>query len=178
MKVLVVIDMQNDFINGALGTKEAVKIVDSVKAKIDSYLAAGDIVIYTQDTHTEAYLKTQEGQKLPVEHCIKGTPGWEISPRVYVSGCPVIEKPSFGSLELAELIAGMEEIQSIELIGICTDICVISNALILKAKMPEVPLVVDASCCAGVTLESHQNALDAMKACQIEVIGGKDDDSV
>lgn len=178
MKVLVVIDMQNDFINGTLGTKEAVKIVDSAKAKIDSYLAAGDTVIYTQDTHTEAYLQTQEGQKLPVEHCIKGTHGWEISQRVYVSGCPVIEKPSFGSIELAELIAGMGEVQSIELIGICTDICVISNAIILKAKMPEVPIVVDASCCAGVTLESHQNALDAMQACQIEVIGGKDNDSV
>jgi nicotinamidase-related amidase len=178
MKVLVVIDMQNDFINGALGTKEAVEIVDSAKAKIDSYLAAGDMVIYTQDTHTEAYLQTQEGQKLPVEHCIKGTPGWEISQRVYVSGCPVIEKPSFGSIELAELIAGMGELQSIELIGICTDICVISNAMILKAKMPAVPIVVDASCCAGVTLESHQNALSAMKVCQIEVIGGKDVDSV
>ncbi|GAB6181220.1 cysteine hydrolase [Desulfotomaculum defluvii] len=178
MKVLVVIDMQNDFINGALGTEEAIKIVDSAKAKIDSYLEAGDTVIYTQDTHTEAYLQTQEGKTLPVEHCIKGTPGWEISQRVYVSGCPVIEKPSFGSIELAELIAGMGEMQSIELIGICTDICVISNALILKAKMPEVPIMVDASCCAGVTLESHQNALDAMKACQIEVIGGKDDDSV
>ncbi|SDF47140.1 cysteine hydrolase family protein [Sporomusa acidovorans] len=178
MKVLVVIDMQNDFINGALGTKEAVKIVDSAKAKIDSYLAAGDIVIYTQDTHTEAYLQTQEGQKLPVEHCIKGTPGWEIAQKVYVSGCQVIEKPSFGSIELAELITGMKEIQSIELIGLCTDICVISNAMILKAKMPEVPMVVDASCCAGATLEGHQNALYAMKTCQIEVIGGKDDDSV
>lgn len=178
MKVLAVIDMQNDFINGALGTKEAVEIVNSVKAKIDSFLAAGDTVVYTQDTHTEAYLQTQEGQKLPVAHCIKGTPGWEISPRVYVSGCQVIEKPSFGSIELAELLAGMAEIQSIELIGLCTDICVISNAMILKAKMPEVPIVVDAACCAGATLEGHQNALYAMKACQIEVIGGKDDDSV
>lgn len=178
MKVLAVIDMQNDFINGALGTKEAVEIVDSVKAKIDSYLAAGDTVVYTQDTHTEAYLQTQEGQKLPVAHCIKGTPGWEISQRVYVRGCQVIEKPSFGSIELAELLAGMEEIQSVELIGLCTDICVISNAMILKAKMPEVPIAVDAACCAGATLEGHQNALHAMKACQIEVIGGKDDDSV
>lgn len=169
MKVLIVIDMQNDFIDGALGTEEAVNIVDKVKEKIDSYLAAGDTVIYTQDTHTEAYLQTQEGQKLPVEHCIKGTPGWEISPRVYVRGCQVIEKPSFGSIELAELMAEMKEIQSIELIGLCTDICVISNAMILKAKMPEIPIVVDSSCCAGATLAGHQNALYAMKTCQIEV---------
>ncbi|HHY28717.1 MAG TPA: cysteine hydrolase [Desulfitobacterium dehalogenans] len=171
MKVLIVVDMQNDFIDGTLGTKEAVKIVDTVKRKIDSYLAAGDTVIYTQDTHTEAYLQTQEGQKLPVEHCIKGTPGWEISQKVYVSGCQVIEKPSFGSIELAELIAGMKEIQSIELIGLCTDICIISNAMILKAKMLEIPIVVDSSCCAGATPEGHQNALYAMKICQIEVIG-------
>ncbi|MCT8976752.1 isochorismatase family protein [Clostridium sp. CX1] len=105
MKVLVVIDMQNDFINGSLGTKEAVEIVDSAKAKIDSYLVTGDTVIYTQDTHTKTYLQTQEGKKLPVPHCIKGTPGWGIFQRVYVSGCQVIEKPSFGSIELAELIA-------------------------------------------------------------------------
>jgi nicotinamidase-related amidase len=178
MKVLIVTDMQNDFIDGALGTKEALEIVDSAKSKIDSYLAAGDTVIYTQDTHTEAYLQTQEGQKLPVKHCIKGTPGWEISQRVYVGGCQVIEKPSFGSIELAELIAGMKEIHSIELIGLCTDICVISNAMILKAKMPEIPILVDASCCAGTTFESHKNALYAMKVCQIEVTGGKYDDTV
>ena len=171
MRVLVVTDMQNDFVNGSLGTKEAVEIVDSVKAKIDSYLSAGDTIIYTQDTHTEGYLQTQEGQKLSVEHCIKGTPGWRILPRVYVSGCKVIEKPSFGSIELAEYIAVMKDVQSTELIGICTDICVISNAMILKAKMPEVPILVDASCCAGTTLESHKNALNAMKACQIEVMG-------
>lgn len=173
MKVLVVTDMQNDFIDGALGTNEALEIVDCVKAKIDSYLAAGDTVIYTQDTHTMDYLKTQEGQKLPIEHCIEGTSGWEISKRVYVSGCQVIKKPSFGSLKLAELIAEMKAIQAVEIIGICTDICVISNAMILKAKMPEVPILVDASCCAGTTFESHKNALHAMKICQIEVRGGK-----
>jgi nicotinamidase-related amidase len=178
MKILVVTDMQNDFIIGALGTEETVKIVDSAKVKIDSYLAAGDTVIYTQDTHTEAYLYTQEGQKLPVKHCIKGTPGWEISQKVYVSGCQVIEKPSFGSIELAEFIIGIKEVQSIELIGICTDICVISNAMILKAKMPEIPILVDASCCAGTTLESHNNALHAMKVCQIEVTEVKDNDTV
>lgn len=165
--------MQNDFINGKLGTKEAVEILDSAKAKIDKYLVAGDMVIYTQDTHTEAYLQTQEGQKLPIEHCIKGTHGWEISQRVYVNGCKVIEKSSFGSIELAEFIAKVKGVQSIELIGICTDICVISNAIILKAKMPETPILVDASCCAGTNFEKHKNALDAMKGCQIEVLGGK-----
>lgn len=178
MKVLVVTDMQNDFIDGTLGTKEAIGIVDSAKAKIDSYLAAGDRVIYTQDTHTEAYLQTQEGQKLPVEHCMKGTPGWEISQRVYVIGCQVIEKPAFGSIELAEFISAIEEVESIELIGLCTDICVISNAMILKAKMPEIPIIVDASCCAGTTLESHKNALYAMKVCQIEITGVNDYDAV
>lgn len=173
MKVLVVTDMQNDFIDGSLGTREAIGIIDSVKAKIDSYLADGDTVIYTQDTHTRDYLKTQEGKKLPVEHCIEGTAGWEISKRVYVSGCQVIKKPSFGSLKLAELVSEMKDIEAIEIIGLCTDVCVISNAMILKAKMPEVPILVDASCCAGTTFESHINALNALKVCQIEVRGGK-----
>ncbi|HIG0358564.1 TPA: cysteine hydrolase family protein [Clostridium sporogenes] len=173
MNVLVVTDMQNDFIDGILGTKEAQEIVDFVKAKIDSYLANGDTVIYTQDTHTSDYLKTQEGQKLPVEHCIEGTYGWKISKRIYVDGCQVIKKPSFGSLKLAEVIGEMKEIQAIEVIGLCTDICVISNAMILKAKMPEVSIFVDASCCAGTTYESHKNALYAMNMCQIEVRGGK-----
>lgn len=171
MKVLVIVDMQNDFINGALGTKEAVKIVDAVKAKINEHRAAGNTVLFTQDTHSKNYLQTQEGRKLPVEHCIKGTPGWDIPPEVYVSDCKVIEKPSFGSLELADVLAGMEGVQSIELIGICTDICVISNALILKARMPETPITVDASCCAGTTVENHENALKAMEVCQIEIIG-------
>ncbi|HHU17285.1 MAG: cysteine hydrolase family protein [Anaerovoracaceae bacterium] len=170
MRVLVVVDMQNDFIDGVLGTKEAVEIVDSVKAKINSYHKAGDVIIYTKDTHTDEYLQTQEGQKLPVKHCIKGTAGWEIAQGLYLDGCQVIEKQSFGSLELAELIAGMKGVSSIELVGLCTDICVISNAMILKAKMPEIPIVVDASCCAGVTKDSHKTALDAMKVCQIEVI--------
>lgn len=178
MKVLIVTDMQNDFIDGALGNKEAVGIVNSVKANIDSYLTIGDTVIYTKDTHTEDYLQTQEGQKLPVKHCIKGTQGWEFYKNLYVNGCKVIEKPSFGSLELAELISDMNDVESIELIGICTDICVISNAMILKARMPETPIFVDESCCAGTTLANHKNALNAMKICQIKVIGGKDDHTV
>ncbi|MDO4323119.1 MAG: isochorismatase family cysteine hydrolase [Lachnospiraceae bacterium] len=170
MKVLAVIDMQNDFIDGALGTKEAVQIKGRVKAKIDEYLAAGNTVIYTRDTHTENYLDTQEGKNLPVLHCVKGSFGWEIAEEVFVEGCPVIDKPSFGSMELAEYVAGLENVEAIELIGLCTDICVISNAMILKARLPEVPIAVAASCCAGVTAESHENALAAMKMCQIQII--------
>lgn len=171
MRILVVVDMQNDFIDGALGTEEALGIVDGVRAKIDSYLKAGGRVIFTQDTHDENYLLTQEGQKLPVKHGLKSSPGWEIAPGLYVNGCRVVEKPAFGSLELADIISGINGVQSIELVGICTDICVISNALILKAKMPEIPVIVDASCCAGITRESHKNALAAMKMCQVEIIG-------
>ncbi|WP_334070757.1 isochorismatase family cysteine hydrolase [Burkholderia ambifaria] len=172
MRVLAVIDMQEDFVRGILGTREAVGILGNVKAKIDGYLAEGGAVIYTQDTHTEDYLQTQEGRKLPVEHCIKGTPGWEIVPEVHVHGCQVIEKPSFGSLELAECIKAMTGITYIELVGLCTDICVISNAMIIRAALPEIQIQVDASCCAGSTTESHQNALRAMQACQIDVVGG------
>ena len=169
MKILAVIDMQNDFIDGALGTKEAEAIVARVKEKVEQYLSAGDTVVYTRDTHAPDYLNTQEGKNLPVVHCVKGTPGWEISEKVYAEGCPVIDKPSFGSLELAEYVAGMNQVESIELIGLCTDICVISNAMILKAKLPELPVSVDASCCAGVTPQSHANALEAMKMCQVRV---------
>lgn len=169
MKILAVIDMQNDFIDGALGTKEAVQIVEKVREKVDKAIACGDTVIYTRDTHSAEYLNTQEGQKLPVVHCVKGTKGWEISQKVYAEGCPVIDKPAFGSMELAEWAAGKENVEEIELIGLCTDICVISNAMILKAKLPEVPIYVDASCCAGVTPKSHENALEAMKMCQIGI---------
>ena len=169
MKLLAVIDMQNDFIDGALGTPEAVQTVPNVRAKIDEYLARGDRVVFTRDTHPEHYLETQEGKKLPVKHCIRGTSGWEISAEVYEEGCPVIDKPSFGSLELAEYAAGLADLEEIEVIGLCTDICVISNVMILKARLPEVPIAVDAVCCAGVTPQSHANALEAMKMCQVEV---------
>lgn len=161
--------MQNDFIDGALGTKEAIGITKKVREKIDQALVEEKVVLYTRDTHTEAYLETQEGKNLPVVHCVKGTAGWEISEKVFVPGCTVIDKPSFGSLELAEYIAGLGKIEEIELIGLCTDICVISNAMILKAKFPEIPIAVDASCCAGVTPDSHKNALQAMKMCQIKI---------
>ena len=169
MKLLVVIDMQNDFIDGALGTAEAVAIVDKVSEKIRTARAEGAEVWFTRDTHEAAYLRTQEGRNLPVEHCIRGTFGWEISSKLDVSDSPVIDKPTFGSMELAERAAALENLESVELVGLCTDICVISNAMLLKAKMPELPVRVDASCCAGVTPESHRNALAAMKMCQIAV---------
>lgn len=171
MRVLAVIDMQNDFIDGVLGTAEAVAIVDRVKAKIEEYLEAGDKIVFTQDTHTENYLKTREGKNLPVVHCVKGTDGWQIASALATKECQVIEKPAFGSLELAEWIAALDDVGSIELVGLCTDICVISNALILKAKMPDVRVMVDASCCAGVSPASHQNALNAMRVCQVEITG-------
>ena len=169
MKILIVIDMQNDFIDGALGTPEAVEIVPAVAEKIRQYREAGNLVVFTRDTHGEDYLDTQEGQNLPVIHCVEGTSGWEISPQLPVENARIINKPSFGSLELADYVASFEQIDSIELVGLCTDICVISNAMILKAALPEIPLLVDASCCAGVTPECHQNALEAMKMCQITV---------
>lgn len=170
MKVLCVIDMQNDFIDGALGTKQAEAIVDNVKQKIDSYRQNGDMVVFTRDTHYSNYSQTQEGRNLPVPHCIKGTEGWQISDKLALEKSAVIDKPTFGSLELSELIAKTDNVEKVELVGLCTDICVISNAMLIKAKMPEMPICVDSSCCAGVTVESHNNALSAMKMCQIEIL--------
>ena len=169
MKLLVVVDMQNDFIDGALGTAEAVAIVDKVAEKIRAARAAGTEVWFTRDTHGENYLATQEGRSLPVPHCIRGTAGWEISPKLNVGNSLVIDKPTFGSMELAEKAAALEGLESVELIGLCTDICVISNAMLLKARLPELPVKVDPTCCAGVTPASHENALCAMKMCQIAV---------
>lgn len=170
-KVLVVIDLQNDFVDGSLGTKEAVEIVDRVAGKIKSY--QGETVFATRDTHGEDYLTTLEGKHLPVVHCVKGTKGWEICPKVKealsVVQAEIIDKPTFGSEKLADILYGMaqkEEI-AIELIGLCTDICVVSNALLFKARMPETEIRVDAACCAGVTQESHEAALLTMKMCQI-----------
>ena len=168
--ILIVVDMQNDFIDGALGTKEAVEIVPNVKKKIAEFNGK---VFFTRDTHFENYLQTQEGKNLPVPHCIKGTPGWEIRPELdALRRTESIDKLTFGSSELGAIL--MKEnrenpINSIPLIGLCTDICVISNAMIAKAFLPEVPIIVDAKCCAGVTPESHQNALNAMKMCQIRI---------
>lgn len=173
MKYLIVIDMQKDFITGTLGTKEAEAILPGVIEKIGNYDGK---VIFTKDTHPADYLDTQEGRKLPVKHCIAGEDGWMLADKlediVHKAGWKVYNKPTFGCVELAaDLKKENNEtpIEEIELCGLCTDICVISNALILKAFLPEVPVRVDAGCCAGVTPESHKNALEAMKMCQIDI---------
>ena len=170
MKILAVIDMQNDFINGSLGTKEAENIVPAVAEKIKSFKNSGDEIVFTRDTHHENYLSTMEGKKLPVVHCVKNTKGWEISDKLDTSDCTIIDKPTFGSYDLAEFIAGNPQIDEVVLVGLCTDICVISNAMLIKAKLPEIKITVDSSCCAGVTLQSHENALSAMKMCHIDII--------
>lgn len=168
-KLLLVIDMQNDFIDGALRNEEAMKIIGNVNKRIAKYRENGDTIIFTRDTHDSNYLNSNEGKNLPVPHCIKGTEGWQISSKVNVDeNDKIIDKPTFGSLELADYVATLEP-EKIELIGVCTDICVISNAMILKAKLPEIEISVDATCCAGVTPESHKNALEAMKMCHIKV---------
>ena len=171
-KLLLVIDMQNDFINGALGTKEAEAIVPNVVKRIQEF--EGD-VLYTRDTHSEDYMETQEGKNLPVPHCIKGTPGWELCPELKAlrdaGHSPVLDKLTFGAKDLPAYLETRypRGLESVELVGLCTDICVISNAMVLKAFFPELPVSVTASCCAGVTPESHENALNAMKMCQIAI---------
>jgi len=170
MKYLIVVDMQNDFIDGALGTVEAVAIVPKVKEKIETFDGK---VLFTRDTHFENYMETQEGKNLPVPHCIKGTDGWQIRAELdALRTTEPIDKVVFGSSELAKLLVEEDKkdsIESITFIGLCTDICVISNAFTVKSFLPEVPLIVDASCCAGVTSESHRTALASMKTCQIKV---------
>ena len=175
-RYLIVVDMQKDFIDGSLGTEEAQGIVEKVKEKILSY--PKDRVYATLDTHGEDYLSTQEGKRLPVPHCIKGTEGWGLHPMLKDLILPdhFFEKGSFGSLRLAEsmreLFRQQDNIEgaSIELVGLCTDICVVSNALLLKAFLPEIPISVDSSCCAGVTKEKHLAALETLRSCQIEVL--------
>ena len=171
MKTLIVIDMQNDFVTGSLGTKEAQAIVPNVKKKIQEYVNRGDQIIFTRDSHYSNYLQTQEGKMLPVEHCIYDTEGWEIVDELEVMNCIYVNKTSFGWDGWLKL-----NYEEIELIGVCTDICVISNALILKAQFPEVKITVDASCCAGVTPGLHEAALKVMKSCQINVIGHEKND--
>lgn len=164
--ILIVVDMQNDFIDGALGTSEAVSIVENVKNKIEGFDGQ---VWYTRDTHSESYMMTREGRYLPVPHCIKGTDGWQISEKLSGLRCDkIIDKPTFGSTELQTLLM-VEKPEKITLVGLCTDICVISNAMLLKAALPEADITVDAACCAGVTPESHSQALHAMQMCQIEI---------
>ncbi len=171
MEILVVVDMQNDFINGSLGSQKAQEIVPRVEEKIRTFQGR---VLATADTHEEDYLDTMEGKKLPVRHCIRGTKGWEIEERIRkLLPEPPIEKGTFGSRSLAEALTEIHKetpIGSITLIGLCTDICVISNAMLCKAFLPEVPVCVDASCCAGVTPESHAQALEAMKMCHIDIL--------
>lgn len=166
-KVLIVIDMQNDFVTGSLGSRDAQAILPKVQAKIKEYADRGDRVIFTRDTHGENYLDTPEGKKLPVKHCIKGTEGWQVAPGLATEACEYVDKPSFGWLGWNDF----DEKDEIELIGVCTDICVVSNALILKARYPEAVISVDAGCCAGVTPEKHRAALETMKSCQIDVYG-------
>ncbi len=172
-KILVVVDMQKDFVDGALGTKEAALIVKNVCKKIENH--SGDIFV-TYDTHFENYMDTAEGKKLPVAHCIKGTDGWKLDKSVEESllgkNYTAVEKITFGSVNLPKIIKEKyaDDNIEIELIGLCTDICVVSNALLLKANFPEVNISVDASCCAGVSVETHNAALATMKCCQIDVI--------
>lgn len=172
--LLLIIDMQKDFIDGSLGTREAEAIVAAVVKRAEEFEGT---LIFTRDTHTTDYRNTAEGKKLPVEHCIEGTPGWELHPLLEAlrvkRNALVFDKLTFGSKELAlalEEAHNTRGIRSITLCGLCTDICVISNALLLKAFLPEVPIQVDASCCAGVTPQSHANALEAMRSCQIEIL--------
>lgn len=181
-KILVVVDMQKDFIDGKLGSKEAMYIVDEVAKKIESYIEHDERIYFTKDTHSPEYLSTQEGINLPVEHCVKNTDGWEFPEKINSlfkeietksKESILFEKGQFGSIELAQIlknqISDMENTE-IEIIGLCTDICVIVNAMLIKTYLPEVKLIVDSKCCAGVTPESHINALNAMKMCQIKVV--------
>ena len=167
MKYLIVVDMQVDFISGSLGSDLATAIVSNVVEKVKNFDGK---VIFTRDTHFDNYMDTQEGKKLPVPHCIKDTAGWQICDELLPYAETVVDKVTFGSVELPYVIKQHgEPIEEIELCGLCTDICVISNAMIIKAAFPEAKVTVDASCCAGVSVESHNTALDAMKAVQIDV---------
>ena len=169
-RLLVVVDMQKDFIDGSLGSKEAAAIVSQVQKKIQEYIALGQEVVFTLDTHFDDYLDTQEGKRLPVIHCVKGTEGWGLCKDLEGFEGKRFEKGTFGSVECGNYVAegGYDRV---ELVGLCTDICVISNAMVIKAMAPETEVAVDARCCAGVTPESHRTALEAMKMCQVEVLG-------
>ncbi len=169
MEVLVVIDMQNDFITGSLGTNEAQAIVPVVREMIERFEGP---VFFTRDTHQVDYLLTQEGKKLPVVHCLEGSEGWEIEASLPVDDAVIFDKPTFGSPALGQYLAELatqDTLDAIHLIGVCTDICVISNALLIKAFLPEVPIIVHEKACAGVTPKAHDRALEAMKSCQIEI---------
>ena len=173
MNILVIVDMQNDFISGSLGTAEAQDILPAVIKKAEQF--DGEI-IFTRDTHGESYMQTQEGKNLPVLHCIEGTAGWELPGELekirLEKHCRTYDKPAFGSVELADDLKKKYEeglLDSVELCGVCTDICVVSNALLIKAAVPELPVYLDAMCCAGTTPENHLAAVNTMKMCQIYV---------
>ena len=170
-KILIVVDMQNDFIDGALGSKEAVAIVDKVAAKVTAARQEGSLVLFTRDTHGEDYMETEEGKNLPVPHCIERSEGWQVSGQIpYPEKSRAFDKFTFGSMELGNFLKELAfPPKTVELVGLCTDICVLSNAVIAKAALPNAHIVVDAACCAGVTPESHDTALAAMKAIQVEV---------
>ena len=176
MKILLVIDMQNDFLHGTLRNEEGIKIIPEVVKRINEYKDNNCVVIATRDTHEENYLETQEGIKLPVVHCIKNTNGWEINDDVLkaLGDSIIFDKPTFGSLELSKYLhqeySNIQNKLEIEILGVCTDICVISNAMLVKATLPEAKIIVNSKLCAGVTVESHNNALKAMSLCQIEII--------
>lgn len=189
MKVLICVDMQNDFVTGSLGSPEAQAIVPRVVEVLDEHKETMTMLLFTQDTHTVGYLETMEGKNLPVPHCIIGTEGWKIIPEItdhiditqycrwespeVLGSC--ILKPTFGSTDLIEILKDLVEVEGetideFLIFGLCTDICVISNVLLVKAFFPEIPITVDASCCAGVTPEKHAAALEVMKSCHINVI--------
>ena len=167
-KTLIVVDCQNDFISGALGTKEAQTIIPNIKKKIEEYKTHGDEIIFTRDTHYDNYLETNEGKHLPIKHCIENTIGWEIPKEIDDNTSIHVNKSSFGYRYWNEDFYYFEEV---EIIGLCTDICVVSNALILKSQFPGINITVDASCCAGTTPEKHKAALEVMKSCQINIMG-------
>lgn len=175
MKILLVIDMQNDFLNGALRNEEGIKIIPNIVKKILEYKGKNYLVIATRDTHEENYMQTQEGINLPTMHCIKDTEGWQIDDDInkVLNDSLIFDKPTFGSLELAsylrEKYLDLGSDLEIEMVGVCTDICVISNALLIKASLPEAHITVLKELCAGVTINSHNNALEAMKMCQINI---------
>ena len=170
-KILIVVDMQNDFVDGVLGTKEAVAIVPNVVKKINEF--KGEIIV-TYDTHNDDYMNTREGKYLPVPHCIKNTEGWQLNKDVEMAlmgkGATKLRKPTFGSVKLVDLLSDVTNDTEITLIGLCTDICVVSNAMLLKANYPEIDIVVDSTCCAGVTPEKHNATLEVLRSCQIDVI--------
>ncbi len=171
-KTLVVIDMQNDFLTGALRNEEAIQVADYVKEKIEKARENGETILFTRDTHDENYMQTVEGEHLPVPHCIRGTEGWEIIRELEAgkNATAIIDKETFGSKELADFFKEhADETDEVEFVGVCTDICVISNVLLTKAMIPNKRIVVDAAGCAGVTVEAHDTAIAAMKACHIEI---------